>query len=136
MFSVPMMYLPVVEIPLGLSRRWNLSCRRNLLGRRFRVNSEARHSADEFRRNLRCTAEFRGNEHQHLLCRHSQFAVVRCLDAEFTGGPAHFGSPQIESEPIAVTCRLGKIDREMDGGGQKLVVMKQAWRTRGEAVFE
>src|SRR5882757_10164027 len=113
-----------------------LARRRNLFSGGLRIGSESRHSADEFRRNLRCAAEFRGNEDKHLPRGHAKLTVMRCLDAKFTRGSAHLGRPKIECESIAVTRRLGKIDRKMHGRSQDLFVMKQSRRTRGEAVFE
>src|SRR5450631_1765827 len=92
---------------LGLKRTWSF------FERRRRVDSESRHSADELGRNLSCAAEFRGNEDEHLPCRHTNLALMRCLDAKLTGAPAHFGGPKIEGEPVAITGRLGKIDREV-----------------------
>src|ERR1700749_1030005 len=62
--------------------------------------------------------------------------MVRSFDANFTGGTAGFYRPEIEGKPVTETGGLGKIDGEMHGGCQELLMMEQPWRARGEAIFE
>src|ERR1700748_2964698 len=62
--------------------------------------------------------------------------MVRSFDANFTGSTAGFYRPEIEGKPVTETGGLGKIDGEMHGGCQELLVMEQPWRARGEAIFE
>src|SRR5580704_5823313 len=91
---------------------------------RLLLRREARHSADQFRWNLRRAPGFGRNEHQDLLYGHAQFAMMGRLDANLAGGAANFHGPQIECQSIPKARRLGKIDGEMHRGRQNLLVMK------------
>jgi hypothetical protein len=114
----------------GFARPWYF------FGRRFCVDAESSHSADELGRNFSRPTDVRRNEHEYLLCAHPHFALVGRLDAKFARCSANLDGPKVESQSIAITRGSGKVDCEVYRRCQNLFVMKQTRCARGEAIFE